>query len=148
MDFKKFGLGNGGFFGVCDGLSNFTGIPVLAFRILALVLMYKGLFIFYWYAWILLFVSNISSGKKRETVININLSSEKTKKDVVDSNSNSNSDSNTNNNSDSDSEVWESFNQKFNTAWKKTKDKKVKKKKKSSDKKMSFDDFKTKHFNN
>ena len=142
MDFKKFGLGNGGFFGVCDGLSNFTGIPVLAFRILALVLMYKGLFIFYWYAWILLFVSNISSGKKRETIININLSNEKIRKDDS-SESNSNTDTN------HDSEVWESFNQKFNTAWKKTKDKKkIKKNKKSSDKKMSFDDFKTKHFNN
>jgi phage shock protein PspC (stress-responsive transcriptional regulator) len=143
MDFKKFGLGNGGFFGVCDGLSNFTGIPVLAFRILALVLMYKGLFIFYWYAWILLFVSNISSGKKRETIININLSNEKIRKDdSSESNSNSNTDTN------HDSEVWESFNQKFNTAWKKTKDKKkIKKNKKSSENKISFDDFKTKHFN-
>lgn len=125
MNFNKFGLGKGGFFGVCDGLSNFTGIPVLAFRILALFLMYKGLFIFYWYAWILLFVSNVSSGKKRETIININLSNDKANNNDSSSNSDSNS----------------------NTAWNNTKDKKAKKKK-SSDKKMSFDDFKTKHLNN
>lgn len=137
MNFKKFGLGKDGVFGVCDGLSNFTGLPVLAFRILALILMYKGLFIFYWYAWILLFVGNISSGKKRETVININLSNEKIRKDDIDSDSKV------------DSETWEKFNKKFDKNWKATTKKKKKgKKNKSSDKKMSFDDFKSKHFNN
>ena len=135
MDFKKIGLGKGGLFGVCDGLSNFTGIPVLAFRILTLVLMYKGLFIFYWYAWIVLFVGNISTGKKRNSTININLSNQKIRKD----------DSSTiTDTEEEDDEVWGKFDDKFKKAWKKTKDKK---KNKSSDKKMSFDDFKTKHFN-
>jgi phage shock protein PspC (stress-responsive transcriptional regulator) len=142
MNFKKFGLGNSGLFGVCDGLSNFTGVPVLLFRILALYLMFKGLFVFYWYAWILLFVGNISSGKKRKSTININLSSKKVTIDDKDVYSDTNE----------DSDVWEKFNAKFDKDWKKTskKNKKNKKnkKKKTSDKKMSFDDFKNNHFKN
>ena len=68
MNFNKFGLGKGGVFGVCEGLSNFTGLPVLAFRILALYLMYNGLFIFYWYAWIVLFLGNFKKNETRKVV--------------------------------------------------------------------------------
>jgi len=147
MNFKKFGLGKDGLFGVCDGLSNFTGVPVLAFRILALVLMYKGLFVFYWYAWILLFVGNISSGKKSRSVVNIRLGSSTSKstsnkKDVKEVHV--------------EADNWDDFDKKFEKAWNsKSKSKKKKDKKKdnknkkstsTSNKKMSFADFKSTQF--
>ena len=66
MNWKKFKLGKGGIFGVCSGLSEFTGIPVGLFRILAFFLMFKGLFVYYWYSLIVLFVCSVSAESKKK----------------------------------------------------------------------------------
>jgi phage shock protein PspC (stress-responsive transcriptional regulator) len=66
MNWKKFKLGKGGVFGVCSGLSVSTGIPVGLFRILAFFLMFKGLFVYYWYSLIVLFVCSVISESKKK----------------------------------------------------------------------------------
>ena len=128
MDFNKLKLGKGGLFGVCDGLSNFTGIPVLLLRILALCLFANGLGILYLYAWILLFVSGISTSdtlKKRKSSIDIKIGNFDTK-------------------NKKNKDKWDNFEKKIEEVFDNNFESKSKKKKKKK-KDMSFEKFKKKH---
>jgi phage shock protein PspC (stress-responsive transcriptional regulator) len=128
MDFNKLKLGKGGLFGVCDGLSNFTGIPVLLLRIVALCLLANGLGILYFYAWILLFVSGISTSdtlKKRKSSIDIKIGNFDTKNKKK-------------------KDKWDNFEKKIEEVFDNNFESKSKKKKKKK-KDMSFEKFKKKH---